>query len=91
MEKLTLNDYTELENSSVIEITESNRLIVYAKNNYELGYIFGLLNDPEKTQRIVYTDIAGNDTMFRNYKKLKSITDEENGMITAVLKKTWEE
>ena len=88
-EKLTLKDNTELENSSVLELTDSNSLIVYTRNNYDLGYVFSLLNDPEKTQMIVYTDISGNNTVYRRYQKLKTITDEGNGMITAVLKKVY--
>lgn len=82
-EKLTLNDGTELENSSAIL---SGDLFLYV-NDSNLQTVFNLLIDPEKTQKIIYTQVNGTSVAYVGYKKLKAVTDEDNGLITAVLRK----
>lgn len=77
---LTLNDGTIIENSSVIE---SGNLYVYIGNGMTLAEVFEIMNDPEKTKKIVY-DMGGT---YRGYKKLIAVRDEQNGTMTAVLKK----
>ena len=79
--KLTLNDGTELLNSYVIS---SRDLFVYINGN-DMRTVFDLLIDPEKTKKITYTDVTGAETVYRGFKKLMTVSDEGNGLITAVL------
>ena len=82
-EKLTLNDGTVLENSSAIL---SSDLFVYIHDS-DLQTVFDLLIDPENTKKIIYTQVNGEFVTFVGYKKLRAVTDEGNGLITAVLRK----
>ena len=82
-EKLTLNDGTVLENSSAIL---SSDLFLYIHDS-DLQTVFDLLIDPENTQKIIYTQVNGKSVAFVGYKKLRAVTDEGNGLITAVLRK----
>ena len=82
-EKLTLNDGTELENSSAIL---SGDLFLYV-NGSDLRTVFDLLIDPENTKQIVYTQVNGTLITYVGYKKLRAVTDEDNGLITAVLRR----
>ena len=82
-EKLTLNDGTELENASAIL---SGDLFLYIHDS-DLQTVFDLLIDPDNTQKIIYTQVNGTSIAYVGYKKLKAVTDEDNGMITAVLRK----
>ena len=81
--KLKLNDGTVLEDSSAIL---SGDLFLYM-NGYGLQEIFELLIDPEKTKKIIFTQVNGDKVTFTGYKRLIAVRDEENGLITAVLKK----
>ena len=83
-EKLTLNNGAELEKASAIrsELT----LFVYAPDS-DLRTVFGLLIDEENTQRIVYTQNNGTEIVFNGFTRLTSVSDEGNGLITAVLKR----
>ena len=82
-EKLTLNDGTELDNSSAIL---SGDLFLYV-NGYDLRTVFDLLIDPENTKQIIYTQVNGTLITYVGYKKLRAVTDEDNGLITAVLRR----
>lgn len=82
-EKLTLNDGTELENSSAIL---SGDLFLYV-NGSDLQTVFDLLINPEKTKQIIYTQVNGTLITYVGYKKLRAVTDEDNGLITAVLRR----
>ena len=82
-EKLTLNDGTELENSSAIL---SGDLFLYV-NGSDLQTVFDLLIDPENTKQIIYTQVNGTLITYVGYKKLRAVTDEDNGLITAVLRR----
>ena len=82
-EKLKLNDGTELENSSAIL---SGDLFLYV-NGSDLQTVFDLLIDPENTKQIIYTQVNGTSITYVGYKKLHAVTDEDNGLITAVLRK----
>ena len=82
-EKLTLNDGTELENSSAIL---SGDLFLYV-NGSDLRTVFDLLIDPENTKQIIYTQVNGTLITYVGYKKLRAVTDEDNGLITAVLRR----
>ena len=89
METLTLNDGTILENSNAHR--DGDRLYVYIQNGSTLAEVFGLLNDPEKTERIIRKAPETEDQQFNGYKKLITVTDQENGFITGVLKKVYSE
>lgn len=82
-EKLTLSNGTELENSSAIL---SGNLFLYIRGE-DMKTVFDLLIDPENTEEIVYTMINGEDRTFSGFNKLIAVTDEENGLITAVLRR----
>lgn len=81
MEKLTLNDGTVLENSHALMV--GDKLFLYISSGATFAEVFELLNDPEKTKKIVQNRYGAEDT-FRGYKRLINVTDELNGMITAV-------
>lgn len=81
-EKLTLNDGTELQGHA---IETEPRLFVYVWGK-TLTEAFELLDDPEKTKKIV-AERYGETQTVRGYKRLMSISDEGNGMISASLKK----
>lgn len=81
--KLKLNDGTVLEDSSAIL---SDDLFLYM-NGYGMQEIFELLIDPEKTKKIIFTQVNGEKVTITGYKRLTAVRDEGNGLITAVLKK----
>lgn len=81
--KLTLNDGTVLEDSSALL---SGDLFLYM-NGYGMQEIFDLLIDQEKAKKIVFTQANGENITITGYKRLIAVRDEENGLITAVLKK----
>lgn len=83
METLTLNDGTVLENSNAIL---SDYLFLYF-HGYGIQEIFNLLIDPEKSEKIIYTRINGEEVTFEGYTKLISVRDEGNDLITAVMRK----
>ena len=87
MAKLTLNDGTELGNSSAHEDNGIGTLFVYTDNGYSMKDIFDLLYDPKKTKKIVFDRDDGEIVIFNGYKHLIDVRDESNGMITAALKK----
>ena len=82
-EKLTLNNGKELEDSSAIL---SGDLFVYIHDS-DLQTVFDLLIDPENTKQIIYTQVNGTLITYVGYKKLRAVTDEDNGLITAVLRR----
>ena len=81
-EKLTLNDGTELEGHL---IETDARLFVYVYG-LALAEAFELLNNPEKTKKII-AERYGEKTTVRGYKHLYSISEEAGGMIAGGLKK----
>lgn len=84
MGTLTLNDGTILQNSSAL--VSSGSLFVYVQQTaITLADVFNLLIEPTKTERIIYTQVNGEEITFLQYEKLIAIRDEGNGLITAVL------
>ena len=81
-EKLTLNDGTELTGHLV---ENDSRLFVYVYD-LTLAEVFELLNDPEKTKKIKAVRYGAEQTV-RGYKHLCSVSEENNQMISAMLKK----
>ena len=82
METLTLNDGTVLENSHALPLRD--KLFIYINSGATFAEVFELLDDPEKTKKITQDQCGVTDT-FRGFKRLINVTDELNGMITAVL------
>ena len=85
METLTLNDGTVLENSHAIE--NNDMLFIYVENGSTLSQVFEIFIDPEKTQKLKFTQLGGAEITWRGYKRLMDVRDEEHGLITAMLKK----
>ena len=82
-ENLKLNDGTVLDNSSAIL---SSDLFLYM-NGYGMKEVFDLLIEPEKAKKIVYTRNDGSSVSYLKYKKLISVRDEGDDLITAVLRR----
>ena len=82
-ETIRLSDGTVM-NGNVIE--SDGRLYVYL-NGSTMTAAFPLLNDAEKTAVIVATQF-GEDTTYRGYNHLTAISEEDRGMVSAVLKRT---
>ena len=85
METLTLNDGTVLEESNAHR--DGEKLFVYIQDGSTLAEVFALLIDPEKTETIVKKAPGMDDQTFEGFTKLLAVQDQENGFITAVLKK----
>lgn len=81
MRTLTLNNGIVLENSYAIEST--GMLFLYSQSGYNILELCGLLYPAENTRLITAED----EKVYAGYNKLVSVRDEENNMITAVLKK----
>lgn len=86
MGTLTLNDGTILQNSS--GLVSSGMLFIYVRQNgITMTDVFNLFVDPDKTERIVYTQVNGEEITFLDYEKLIAVRDEGDGLFTAVLTK----
>lgn len=83
-QKLTLNDGTELMNSSVTD--DGNILWLYVYADIEFGNLFALLNDPEKVSKITAT-FGGEKTEYLGFNELFCIRKEKVGFISAGLRK----
>ena len=81
--ELTLNDGTVLENSSAIL---NGDLFLYM-NGHGLQEVFNLLINPDNTTVIIFTQVNGEEITFTGFSRLISVRDEDNGLITAVLRK----
>ena len=82
-EKLTLNNGTVLENSSAIL---SGNLFLYIRWK-TMKAVFNLLSVRKNVETIVYTQVNGEDLTFSGFTKLTAVSDEGNGLITAVLRR----
>lgn len=83
MEHLMLNNGLILENASAIQ---SGDLFLYIPG-YSLSDVFNLLIDPNNVSKIVYKRMNGTDVIYSNYMHLIAVREENNLMITAVLRK----
>lgn len=83
-EKLTLNDGTILEDSTVLMVDIN--LFLYIRNGSSLRDVFELLIEPAKTARIT-AEQYGQEVVYEGYTRLMSVRDEGNGQITAVLRR----
>ena len=82
-EKLTMNDGTVLEGSSAIL---SGDLFLYL-NGVTFGGAYVQLSESRKTKKITYTQNNGDKVTFSGYTRLMALRDDENGTISAVLRK----
>ncbi len=84
MQKLILNDGTELENSYAAETIDY--LFLYIGNGMSMMQVMLMMVDPNKIRRIVYS--AGeNMTEYNDYTNVYGITIEHGGMINVSLRK----
>ena len=84
MQKLILNDGTELENSYAAETIDY--LFLYIGNGMSMMQVMLMMVDPNKIRRIVYS--AGeNMTEYNDYTTVYGITIEHGGMINVSLRK----
>ena len=82
--KLTLNDGTELEYSTVTQA--GNVLCVYCYAPVTFGQLFWLLNNPEKVAEITMTQ-GEHQAIFEGFTELFCIRKEDAGFISAGLRK----
>ena len=84
MEKLILNDGTELENSYATETLDN--LFLYIRNGMTMMQVFMLMADTSKISEIKYR--AGETIMvYSGYTMVQGITQEHGGMINVVLRR----
>ena len=84
-ERLMLSDGTAFLDSHALQ--NGNLLFVYIKDeNSDIRTVFDALYDSTKTNRITYY-LYKSEIVFDGFTKLMSVRDEDNGMITAYLKK----
>ena len=86
METLTFSDGTVLQNSSAVK---SGDLFLYI-NGVSMKDVFDLLIDSEITEQISYTMNNGETVTYNNFQHLIAVRDEDNGLVTAVLRKAVE-
>lgn len=84
MGTLTLNDGTVFQNSSAL-VSSGNLFVYVQQEGTTLTDVFNAFVDPEKTARIVFTQVNGEEISFLNYEKLIAVRDEGGGLFTAVL------
>ena len=84
MQKLILNNGTELENSYAAESIDY--LFLYINNGMTMRQVMILMNDPERINRIIYA-AGDNRTEYNDYTTVSSITMEYGGMISVRLRK----
>lgn len=82
-EFLTLNDGTVLQNATVIQ---SGYNLFFYLHDITMEAAFSLMDDPEKTGRIVATSY-GTRAEYTGFTDLRSVTKEDDGMITGRLSK----
>lgn len=83
-QKLILSDGTELANSYAVQAGGNLWVYVYAQISF--AALFGLLNDPAKTDAITLSQ-GGTETEFDGYDELFCIRKEDGGFISAGLRK----
>ena len=86
MGTLTLNDGTVFQNSSAL-VSTGNLFVYIQQAGVTLTDVFNAFVDPEKTGRIVYTQVNAEEIVFTGYEKLIAVRDEGDGLFTAVLKR----
>lgn len=85
MQKLILNDGTELDNSYAAETV--NYLFLYINNGMNMMQIMMLMIDEEKISRIVYQAGEENMTEYNGYRTVSAISVGRGGMINVSLRR----
>lgn len=85
MQKLILNDGTELNNSYAAETTEN--LFLYISNGMNMMQVMMLMMDPQKINRIVYQSGENNQTEYDDYTTVMGVTLEYAGMVSVRLRR----
>lgn len=86
MGTLTFSDGTVLKNSNLV-FSRDLFLYIYTLT---LAEVFELLINSENTAEITYTQINDEPVVYDGYTKLIAVRDEDNGLVTAVLRKAVE-
>lgn len=84
MDKIILNDGTELYNSYTA--TDDVNLFLYIRNGMNIAQIATLLNDPERTRSITYQSVD-NMITYTDFVRLHSISNGVNGLVSVVMRK----
>lgn len=84
MDKIILNDGTELYNSYTA--TDDVNLFMYIRNDMNIAQIATLLNDPERTRSITYQSVD-NMITYTDFIHLHSISNGVNGLVSVVMRK----
>lgn len=84
MDKIILNDGTELYNSYTA--TDDVNLFLYIRNGMNIAQIATLLNDPERTRSITYQSVDKMIT-YTDFIHLRSISNGVNGLVSVVMRK----
>ena len=84
MDKIILNDGTELYNSYTA--TDDVSLFMYIRNGMNIAQIATLLNDPERTRSITYQSVD-NMITYTDFIHLDSISNGVNGLVSVVMRK----
>lgn len=84
MDKIILNDGTELYNSYTA--TDDVNLFLYIRNGMNIAQIATLLNDPERTRSITYQSVDKMIT-YTDFIYLHSISNGVNGLVSVVMRK----
>ena len=82
MEKLILNDGTELENSHVLL---SGTTLWFYLNGVTFNEAYELMSDPEKTGKII-AEYYGSVAEYDSYTDLFCLRREDDGMVSGGLK-----
>lgn len=85
MQKLILNDGTELENSYAAETVDY--LFLYINNGMNMMQIMMLMMDQSKISRIVYQAGEANQTEYNDYTTVCGINTEYAGMISVSMRR----
>ena len=85
MQKLILNDGTELDNSYAAETVDF--LFLYINNGMNMMQIMMLMMDQNKISRIIYESGEANQTEYNDYTTVSAISTEHAGMISVSLRR----
>ena len=84
MDKIILNDGTELENGYTA--TDDVNLFLYIRNGMTIAQIAVLFSDPERTSAITYQ--SGEDSItYVDFVNLRGVSTGVNGLVSVVMYK----
>ena len=83
MNTITLNDGTVLEDANILDMNGS--LCFFVRNGMTMAEVFGLFNDPEKTETITVSQY-GQEKAYEGYTDLTMI-QKDNVQVSGILMK----